>query len=173
MTKARVAARSKSRRWTERSLLLGGVLAVCMWVWSAASNAVFQDWESWVFDREVCGEQSTIAEYLAEKTGRIAREVCVRLGFTPAPERVTCLHIRPHSGGPAFPDTGGWVGRLASPRLHLSAMVRGGADDRTLGLSLGPIPGTALPGHKGNVGVAGRREDRAPPPHRRDNRKQS
>lgn len=131
---------------------------MCIWVWSAASNAVFQDWESWVFDRQVCGEQSTIAEYLAEKTGRIAREVRVRLGFTPAPVRFTCLHIRPHSGGPAFPDRGGLVGRLAIPRLHLSAMVREGADDKTLGLSLGHIPGTALPGQKGNVGVAGHRD---------------
>jgi sortase A len=50
------------------------------------------------------------------------------------------------------------VGRLTIPRLHLSAMVREGDGERTLSLALGHIPGTALPGQHGNVGVAGHRD---------------
>ena len=59
---------------------------------------------------------------------------------------------------PTFVDKDGLVGRLAIPHLHLSAMVREGAGEKTLGLALGHIPGTAMPGQKGNVGVAGHRD---------------
>jgi sortase A len=37
-------------------------------------------------------------------------------------------------------------------------MVREGSDERTLSLALGHIPGTALPGQPGNIGVAGHRD---------------
>jgi len=50
------------------------------------------------------------------------------------------------------------IGRLAIPRLKLQAMVREGAGARTLDLALGHIPGTAMPGQAGNVGVAGHRD---------------
>jgi LPXTG-site transpeptidase (sortase) family protein len=50
------------------------------------------------------------------------------------------------------------VGRLAIPRLKVRAMVREGTGERTLSLALGHIPGTALPGQKGNIGVAGHRD---------------
>jgi len=50
------------------------------------------------------------------------------------------------------------IGRLSVPRLHLSAMVREGIDGKTLKLAVGHIPGMALPGQAGNVGVAGHRD---------------
>jgi sortase A len=50
------------------------------------------------------------------------------------------------------------LGRLVVPRLHLSAMVREGDGSDILEVALGHIPGTALPGQKGNVGVAGHRD---------------
>jgi sortase A len=53
---------------------------------------------------------------------------------------------------------GSIVGRLAIPRLHVRAMVREGDSDRTLSIALGHIPGTAFPGQKGNVGIAGHRD---------------
>jgi sortase A len=53
---------------------------------------------------------------------------------------------------------GSIVGRLAVPRLHVRAMVREGDSDQTLSMALGHIPGTALPGQEGNVGVAGHRD---------------
>jgi LPXTG-site transpeptidase (sortase) family protein len=53
---------------------------------------------------------------------------------------------------------GSVVGRLAVPRLHVRAMVREGESDRTLSIALGHIPGTALPGQQGNVGIAGHRD---------------
>ena len=50
------------------------------------------------------------------------------------------------------------IGRLEIPRLNLSVMVREGADERTLSRAVGHIPGTALPGKLGNVGLAGHRD---------------
>jgi sortase A len=50
------------------------------------------------------------------------------------------------------------LGRLTIPRLNLTEMVREGAQESTLSLALGHIPGTALPGQRGNVGVAGHRD---------------
>jgi len=40
----------------------------------------------------------------------------------------------------------------------VSAVIRAGSDARTLRLAVGYIPGTALPGEEGNVGLAGHRD---------------
>ena len=53
---------------------------------------------------------------------------------------------------------GGLIGRLEIPRLHLSTMVVEGIGQTTLRRAVGHIPGTALPGQTGNVGVAGHRD---------------
>jgi sortase A len=50
------------------------------------------------------------------------------------------------------------LGRLVIRRLGVSAIVREGVGEDTLGVALGHIPGTALPGVTGNVGVAGHRD---------------
>jgi sortase A len=55
-------------------------------------------------------------------------------------------------------EDGGIVGRLTIPRLHVRAIVREGDSDRALKIALGHIPGTALPGQRGNVGIAGHRD---------------
>jgi sortase A len=158
MTQALIRANSKSRRWIEKSLFLAGVIAVGVWVWSVVSNAVFQDWESWVFDRTVRGEPSTIGEYAAEKSSRIAAQARACLGFPATPEpSISRPNIIPPDGR-RFIDKEGLVGRLSIPRLHLRAMVREGADEKTLGLALGHIRGTPLPWQMGNVGVAGHRD---------------
>lgn len=47
---------------------------------------------------------------------------------------------------------------LEIPKLHLQAPVFRGADDSTLDRGLGWIVGTARPGARGNVGIAGHRE---------------
>ncbi len=48
--------------------------------------------------------------------------------------------------------------RVEIPRLGVSVVVRSGSDARTLQLAVGHIPGTALPGDPGNVGLAGHRD---------------
>ncbi len=58
----------------------------------------------------------------------------------------------------AAPDKHGVVGRLEIPRLGVSVMVVEGVDDSDLKRAVGHIPGTALPGEPGNVGIAGHRD---------------
>jgi sortase A len=70
---------------------------------------------------------------------------------TPAP----APNEAPTLGPPAKDSV---IGRLEIPRLKLSVMVRQGADEATLSRAVGHIPGTALPGNIGNVGLAGHRD---------------
>lgn len=159
MRKNPIKTSSKTRRWVERLLFLAGILALGTWAWSVASNAVYQDWESWVFDHQIRGQQATIPDYLAETRDRIAADIRGWLGFEPIPQpHIPRTYIRPPARRAAMPDKNGLLGRLNIPRLHLTAMVREGDDDNVLRLALGHIPGTAMPGHNGNVGVAGHRD---------------
>lgn len=70
---------------------------------------------------------------------------------TPAPAPSAPRAARP-------PAQGSTIGRIEIPRLDVSAVVRAGADARTLRLAVGHIPGTALPGEPGNTGLAGHRD---------------
>ena len=56
------------------------------------------------------------------------------------------------------PPPSDWLGRLQIPRFDLSVMVREGDDDEALELGVGHIPGTALPGERGNAALAGHRD---------------
>ncbi|HWB87205.1 MAG TPA: class D sortase [Bryobacteraceae bacterium] len=50
------------------------------------------------------------------------------------------------------------VSRIEIPRLGLSVVVVEGVRPRDLKLAAGHIPGTALPGEAGNIGIAGHRD---------------
>jgi sortase A len=54
--------------------------------------------------------------------------------------------------------TGGVVGRLEIPRLSLSTVVFEGADEDVLERGAGHVPGSALPGDRGNTVVAAHRD---------------
>jgi sortase A len=60
---------------------------------------------------------------------------------------------------PPAPARGAALGRLEIPRLKLSGIICEGTDDATLRVSIGHIPGTALPSAGGsNVALAGHRD---------------
>ena len=50
------------------------------------------------------------------------------------------------------------LGSVSIPRVGVSSVILEGADDHTLALSVGHIPGTALLGRPGNVALAGHRD---------------
>ena len=56
------------------------------------------------------------------------------------------------------PPIGSLIGKILIPRLGITAVVDEGVDGKTLALSVGHIPTTALPGQPGNVGIAGHRD---------------
>ena len=55
-------------------------------------------------------------------------------------------------------EPGGLIGRIEIPRVLLSVIVVEGVDKTDLRRAVGHIPGTALPGQPGNVGLAGHRD---------------
>lgn len=74
------------------------------------------------------------------------------------------LHEHPGASGetraerPPIIANGELVGRLVVPRLRIRAIVREGTGGEVLSVALGHVPGTALPGQSGNIGVAGHRD---------------
>ncbi len=80
------------------------------------------------------------------------RELDIILATPPSRsgDAVSVPRVRPSPGSP--------VGRIEIPRLGVSAVIRAGSDARTLRLAVGHIPGTALPGEIGNIGLAGHRD---------------
>jgi sortase A len=75
----------------------------------------------------------------------------------PSPPTRSAAKPKP-SDRPDIIGTDGLIGLLTIPRLHLRAIVREGAGDGVLSLGVGHIPGTALPGQNGNIGLAGHRD---------------
>ena len=121
-------------KWIERCLLTLGVVCLGYYGYVSAETALYQAYE----DRE-------LDKVLASVTA--PADVEVANGTLPAPP------VR--RAAPAPRST---IGRIEIPRLGVSAVVRTGTDARTLRLAVGHIPGTALPGEGGNVGLAAHRD---------------
>jgi sortase A len=62
------------------------------------------------------------------------------------------------SAPPARDVRAPFLGRLEIPRLDMSVMLLEGVDSGTLRHGIGHIPGTAMPGEPGNMGIAGHRD---------------
>ena len=97
--------------------------------------------DGWLFQR---GESRHLEQLLRDRTemsdsrGRVSSSTSSRILPTAA--------------------TGGLIGRIEIPRLGLSVMVVEGMDQHTLRRAAGHIPGTALPGQSGNVGISAHRD---------------
>jgi sortase A len=74
-------------------------------------------------------------------------------------ERERVATSPPASAPAAAPEADPLVlGRIEIPRVGMSAIVREGDDAATLSIAVGHIPGTARPGERGNVALAGHRD---------------
>jgi len=120
-------------KWAQRALFACAVLLLGYCGFALADAWVFQRRESRDLDRQL-------------RAQRAASEAI------PQPESAT-----PPRGAPAVAP-GGLIGRIEIPRLLLSAVVVEGVDKTAVRRAVGHIPGTALPGQPGNVGLAGHRD---------------
>jgi sortase A len=156
-SKARIVIRT--RRWAEKLLLVGGLTGIAIWASSYLGAALFQSWQSYVFECRLRGSTPTFVSYVVDRGKRLVAAEEAWCGIEPAPSAPPpvsrAVNLAP-AAHPLLSD--GLVGRLVIPRLGLRAVVREGASERTLSFALGHIPGTALPGQQGNVGVAGHRD---------------
>lgn len=58
----------------------------------------------------------------------------------------------------AVAKEGDVLGRIAIPRLGVTVAILEGTTSKTLRLGVGHIEGTAVPGERGNIGIAGHRD---------------
>ena len=131
-----VVAKGPLRRilkWAQRALFVCAVLLLGYTGFALADAWMFQRRESKDLDR-------LLRDQRAASEGK------------PQPQSSASPKIAPA----AAPD--GLIGRVEIPRLRFSAVVVEGIDRRTLRRAVGHIPGTALPGQSGNVGLAGHRD---------------
>jgi sortase A len=131
---------NESRSWLRRPLSRRGRVFAEAFLWAIAVSS---------FGGALAG-YCEAAHYQAVQKARFAALLVVpSKAFAQKP---TAVHAEPSA------NPGAVIGLLEIPRLHLSTIVREGDDDTTLLEAIGHIPGTALPGSPGNVGLAGHRD---------------
>jgi sortase A len=152
---SRPRAEHRSLRALECIFLLAGLLALDIFVWVNASSVLYQAYEDWAFDQTLRGLTPSAGGFVNQEVQWLWNG---RSESAPKTETATTPLPAPNESTEAAPAPRSVLGRLEIPRLNLSVMVREGADERTLSSAVGHIPGTALPGKLGNVGLAGHRD---------------
>jgi LPXTG-site transpeptidase (sortase) family protein len=142
--------------WTERTLLVLGLIGVGAWASSNAIPAFWQNWDNWKFNQELHGQPANLTAYLSEKQHQATDAFASWMGFIIAREKSN-LSSTPSPASVPLPDDA-LIGRLSIPRLHLQTTVREGTGNDILALAVGHMRGTAIPGQTGNVAVAGHRD---------------
>jgi sortase A len=145
----------------EWAFLLLGLLALDCWMWITTSSVLYQAYQDWAFDQTLRGLTPNVGGFVNDEARLLwsGGSASAPKAETPSgPEAMSNgrpLNEQPSEAAPAMRSV---IGRLEIPRLKLSVMVREGADEGTLRRAVGHIPGTALPGRMGNVGLAGHRD---------------
>ncbi len=122
-------------KWTQRTLFACGILLL--------GYCGFALVDAWIFQRRA-----------SQDLDRQLRVQRAKSQKRPQSQSSTS----PKAGSAAAPTADGLVGRIEIPRLLLSVVVVEGVTKTALRRAVGHIPGTALPGEAGNVGVAGHRD---------------
>jgi sortase A len=144
-------------RALEWAFLLVGLVALDCFVWMNTSSVLYQAYEDWAFDQTLRGLTPGMGGFIGDEArwlwsgGREKTATVEAPPAAPSPSETPGPTVGP-------PPKRSVIGRLEIPRLNLAVMVREGADEGTLSRAVGHIPGTALPGNIGNVGLAGHRD---------------
>lgn len=141
-------------RGAEWVLLILGLAALDTYVWINTAALLSQAYEDWAFDQRLRGLLPSISGFAFDE----ARALFSKEPVKPEAPETTARIAEPDASGAIPPARSAVIGRLEIPNLHLAVMVREGADAGTLRQAVGHIPGTAFPGRRGNVGLAGHRD---------------
>lgn len=119
-------------RWLQRGFLLLGLVLLAAWSKTAHESHSFQSAESVKLE--------TALGYAASSPGKA-----------------------PFAASSAFDssrlrETDPVLGKIEISRLHISAIIAEGVDQKTLGRAIGHISWSALPGRPGNCALAGHRD---------------
>ena len=131
-------------RWSQYFFLIAGVLALGFFAYVKFDAELFQAYENWRFNK-------ALTDAKRAKSSEPPSPV------PPPPVVANPLLVRLERMRAAGPE-GSPVGRIEISTLGLEAMILEGVEPRTLRRAVGHIPGTALPGEPGNIGLAGHRD---------------
>ena len=120
-------------RWSQYGLLACGVAMLGYCVFVVVDTQVFQARESRILQRFLEDQHSMGID-------------------SPQAKQLSPPKIPPASA------MNGLVGRIEIARLGLSVMIVEGDDGKTLRRAAGHVPGTAMPGQPGNVGITAHRD---------------
>jgi sortase A len=145
--------RSRILEWT---FLLFGLAAVDFYIWIQTKATIYEAYDTWSFDASMRGVKPSFRGFIADEFHSLfskdRMENADKAPTAPLPGET------PPTPADKPPLPSSLIGRLSIPRLNVVAMVREGADSGTLSHAVGHIPGTAMPGKAGNVGLAGHRD---------------
>ncbi len=147
-------------RGLEWFFLLFGLTALDTYLWIHTSTLLSQAYEDWAFDQRLRGLAPSPGGFAGDEVRSLLGGDRPRTEIPELPALAPKRQLSPDTGrlDRRPPARSAVIGRLEIPNLHLTAMVREGADAGTLRRAVGHIPGTALPGGMGNVGLAGHRD---------------
>jgi sortase A len=132
---------NRVRRVVRLALLVVGIVCLGIYCEAWLYRTAYQMYADWKFDH---------TPNAAGEPARAEHRRVTLPAVLPDPD-----HGTPKS---ARSEEGDILGRISIPRLDLSAIVEEGVDETTLSRAVGHIPGTALPGEVGNIGIAGHRD---------------
>jgi sortase A len=123
-------------------LILVGAASVLVFAWAMLDGAYYQYSQKLQFETEVTDGSLGVAKQISLPEARLQFETAFQfLPHLPKAERDPLL-----------------IGKLESPRIGLSVMLREGVDDVTLRRAAGHVLSTALPGEPGNLVILGHRD---------------
>lgn len=137
--------------WAERALLAIGIVCLGIFVWSWLDARLLEIRENRRLEEALAAAPAVKSK--ASETDSFA-------SFEKGAEQVQKEEkAGPNKAELPAPEPGELVGRLAIPRLGVTAIVLEGVDKKTLRRGAGHIPATALPEQdEGNVGIAAHRD---------------
>ena len=142
----KVSAKSRWIRWTERVLLVTGLVLAAVYVAAVVHGSIM----SRLAIEEVRASQAASGE-AASSTGKIAEIPTPDFSLW-SPARVTQFKTALAQHGALA------MGILRVPKEHIEAPIFEGTDDLTLNKGVGHIAGTDAIGGSGNTGIAGHRD---------------
>src|SRR5579859_2882562 len=158
------------------AFLVIGILGLGYYGYVQLQARAFQAYQSWRLDQLQQGKPASISLFVRQwipiprteeptQTTQIKQPESqpgsqggptgsVGSSNTPSPDKSQVQQSAPQ---PAVSE-GSLIGRIKIPRIDLSAIVLEGIETQTLRLAVGHLPGTPLPGGKGNIDLAAHRD---------------
>jgi len=139
-----IPTRARSLRWIRNALITIGIVLLSYTALVLLDRKMYQDDEGWRFERALKASTATVESSDQDQAFPVPPLA------VPESMRNESLTIANRNDAP--------LGRIEISRIGLRAMIMEGIDEPTLRRAVGHIPGTALPGQKGNIGIAGHRD---------------